>query len=667
MKHLIQSLLLTFLILSASCSGEKNNDAATVREVDICVYGGTSAGVVAAYSAQKLGKSVLLVEPGKYLGGMTTGGLGMTDIGNKYAVTGLARLFYRRVGEHYNKFEQWTFPPSVATEVMNRFVTDADLEVIRFRRIIQADVQDKRICSITLEDSNTPEQTPHLIVKAKQFIDCTYEGDLMARAGVSYFTGRESNETYDETLNGVQMSVWHQFPDGVDPYIIEGDSTSGYTVERCVNTLKDKGSGDNLIQAYNFRLCLTDVPENRRPFEKPASYDPAKYELLARAMQKMTPNINNYLLFNWGIMPDHKYDVNNKGPLSTDMIGMNYEYPEGDYATRERIWQAHVEYTKGLMYFLTHDERVPEQLRNKINRFGWAKDEFVDNDNFPTQLYVREARRLNGEYIMTQKNCQGEETVGDAIGMAAYGMDSHNCQRIVVNGMVKNEGDVEYHGFPPYPISYKSITPKREECTNLLVPVCVSSTHIAFGSIRMEPVFMVLGQSAAVAASQAIDEGKSVQEINVIQLRRTLKENPYLDGSTPEILVDDSDIDKISRQGAWTKRFGAHYKNSFLWAKNDYPGCKFSFLPVIKQAGRYNIRFYCTALPDKEMAETMYFHIQRGDKQNEISIHPRKQKGAWADLGTYDFKPGEQSSIQIIGDQTEGAIFADAILLVPVK
>ena len=667
MKHLIQSLLLTFLILSASCSGEKNNDAATVREVDICVYGGTSAGVVAAYSAQKLGKSVLLVEPGKYLGGMTTGGLGRTDIGNKYAVTGLARLFYRRVGEHYNKFEQWTFPPSVATEVMNRFVTDADLEVIRFRRIIQADVQDKRICSITLEDSNTPEQTPHLIVKAKQFIDCTYEGDLMARAGVSYFTGRESNETYDETLNGVQMSVWHQFPDGVDPYIIEGDSTSGYCWGINENTLKDKGSGDNLIQAYNFRLCLTDVPENRRPFEKPASYDPAKYELLARAMQKMTPNINNYLLFNWGIMPDHKYDVNNKGPLSTDMIGMNYEYPEGDYATRERIWQAHVEYTKGLMYFLTHDERVPEQLRNKINRFGWAKDEFVDNDNFPTQLYVREARRLNGEYIMTQKNCQGEETVGDAIGMAAYGMDSHNCQRIVVNGMVKNEGDVQYHGFPPYPISYKSITPKREECTNLLVPVCVSSTHIAFGSIRMEPVFMVLGQSAAVAASQAIDERKSVQEIDVTKLRRTLKENPYLDGSTPEILVDDTDIDKIVRKGGWTKRFGAHYKTSFLWAKNDKQNCTFTFKPIVKKAGKYNVRFYCTALPNNEMAEVMTFTIRNKNGEAFVAIHPREQKGAWADLGTYDFEKGDQSFIQIIGNQTKGAIFADAVLLVPTE
>lgn len=259
----------------------------------------------------------------------------------------------------------------------------------------------------------------------------------MAKAGVSYFVGREGNENQDETLNGVQMSVYHQFPDGIDPYLKEGDPTSGLCWGIQPNTLKERGSGDKLVQAYNFRLCLTDNKENQRPFEKPENYDPDKYELLARAIRKMDLHIDNYLLFNWGIMPDNKYDVNNRGPLSTDMIGMNYEYPDGDYATRERIWQEHVDYTKGLLYFLTHDDRVPSELRDQVSRFGWAKDEFVDNDNFPTQLYVREARRLNGEYIMTQKNCQGEETVSDAIGMAAYGMDSHNCQRIVTNGMVK--------------------------------------------------------------------------------------------------------------------------------------------------------------------------------------------------------------------------------------
>ena len=583
MKYKLFPLILCLTFFSCHFE-KKEKTSAPVKEVDICIYGGTSAGVVAAYSAKKMGKSVLLVEPGKYLGGMTTGGLGMTDIGNKYAVTGLARLFYRRIGEHYDKFEQWTFPPSVATATMNRFVKDAELDVLYYHRITDAQVQNKRIKSITLEDSRQPDEKTLIRVKAKQFIDCSYEGDLMAKAGVSYFVGREGNEEQDETLNGVQMSVWHQFPDGVDPYLKEGDPNSGLCWGIQPNTLQERGSGDKLVQAYNFRLCLTDNKENQRPFERPENYDPAKYELLARAIRKMNLHIDNYLLFNWGIMPDNKYDVNNRGPLSTDMIGMNYEYPEGDYATREKIWQEHVDYTKGLLYFLTHDERVPVELRDQVSRFGWAKDEFTDNDNFPTQLYVREARRLNGEYIMTQKNCQGEETVGDAIGMAAYGMDSHNCQRIVTNGMVKNEGDVQYHGFPPYPISYKSITPKREECTNLLVPVCISSTHIAFGSIRMEPVFMVLGQSAAVASALAIDENTDVQTIDITKLRKILKDNPYLDGSTPEILVDDSDIDKIKRTGHWQKGFGAHYKNSYLKATNQKNDCSFTFMPVIKKA-----------------------------------------------------------------------------------
>lgn len=666
----MKSKILT--ILSAlclfSCHSSKKTDAPIVlKDVDVCVYGGTASGVIAAYSAKKAGKSVVLIEPGKYLGGMTTGGLGMTDIGNKYAVTGLARLFYRRIGEHYDKFEQWTFPPSVATATINRFVKEADLDVIYLHRITDLEIDGTTITEILLEESSEPTINPQMIVRARQFIDCTYEGDLMAKAGVSYTVGRESNDQYDETLNGVQLLNQHQFPDGIDPYLTEGDSTSGYCWGISPNTLQSKGSGDGAVQAYNFRLCLTDNPENQRPFEKPENYDPAKYELLARAIRKMPLHIDQYLLFNWGIMPDNKYDVNNRGPLSTDMIGMNYDYPEADYETREKIWKEHVDYTKGLLYFLTHDERIPEELRNQVSAFGWTKDEFTDNDNFPTQLYVREARRMIGEYVMTQKNCQGEETVGDGIGMAAYGMDSHNCQRIVVNGMVKNEGDVQFHGFSPYPISYRSITPKRQECTNLLVPVCISSSHIAFGSIRMEPVFMVLGQSAAVAASMAIDEKCAVQEIDINKLRRTLKENPYLDGSVPEVLVDDTDIDKINRRGSWIKGDGSHYKTSYMKSENSNKESEFTFKPIIKNAGRYTVMFYCTALPDSEMAEQMMLEVVHKNGNDKVKIAPRSTKGAWVNLGSYDFAKGDEAFVRIAGKESDGPLFADALLLIPCK
>lgn len=658
MKYLIYCILFVFTL--TSCSHTENT---SLKEVDVCVYGGTSAGVVAAYSAKKMGKSVILIEPGKYLGGMTTGGLGSTDIGNKYAVTGLARLFYRRVGEHYNKFEQWMFPPSVATKVMNQFVTDADLDVLFQYRMKESNVQNTTIESIVIE-SSTGEQ-PDMTIKAKQFIDCSYEGDLMASSGISYATGREDCSVYNETLNGVQMSYWHQFPDGVDPYIIEGDSASGYCWGINQNTLKEIGSGDNLIQAYNFRLCLTDVESNRVPFTKPANYDPSHYELLARAMKKMDADINQFLLINWGQMPENKYDVNNRGPLSTDYIGMNYDYPDGDYETRSRIWQEHVDYTKGLMYFLTHDDRVPEKIRQAVSKFGWAKDEFVDNDNFPTQLYVREARRMKGEYIMTQKDCQGERIVDDGIGLAAYIMDSHNCQRIVINGMVKNEGDVESGGFAPYPISYRSITPKRNECTNLVVPVCVSASHIAYGSIRMEPVFMVLGQSAAVASVLALNAQTAVQDVDVEQLRKILTEDPYLDGTTPEILLDDSDKENVSLEGGWKDIPGYFYKSSYAYAENRKGA--FHIEGEVKKNGKYQVLFYCSAsIPAKQMPSMMPVSITTNDKTYQAVVKAQKNVGEWDDLGVYELNSGKVT-FTVKTDVKDGTPFFDAVILKPIN
>jgi hypothetical protein len=273
------------------------------------------------------------------------------------------------------------------------------------------------------------------------------------------------------------------------------------------------------VQAYNFRLCLTNNPNNRIDITRPADYDSTKYELLLRQIKSYTPDSLNWQLLHIAPMPNQKTDINNCGGFSSDMIGMNYDYPDGDYATREKIFQDHLSYTKGWLYFLGHDPRMPEHLRNEMLQWGYPKDEYTDNDHFTPQLYIREARRMVSDYVMTQHNCQGHEIVEDVAGMAAYTMDSHNIQRIVVNGMVKNEGDVQIGGFGPYPVSYRSIVPKKSECTNLVVPVCLSASHIAYGSIRMEPVFMVLGQSAATAACMAIDAGSSVQEIDVKKLQ----------------------------------------------------------------------------------------------------------------------------------------------------
>jgi hypothetical protein len=539
MKLIIIVVCIFLLFTNISCDrfllSSNNSTDTTAHErkyyIDVCVYGGTAAGVIAAYTAKKCGKTVLLIEPGKMLGGMTTGGLGQTDIGNKQAITGVARKFYQNIGKEYGVAEKWIFEPHIASKVLQDFINNGNIDVIYHSPIQKVRKDGKTIKSIILKDGGAFSFD---VISAKQFIDCTYEGDLMAMSGVSYTVGRENNNQYGETLNGVQLAEYHkqsgghQMPDGVSPYKIPGKPSSGLIWGISKDNVQFWGSGDKKIQAYNFRICLTDSAENRIPITRPADYDPNKYELLTRlfAAQPEMLYVNNYFL--WSRMPNRKTDINNRGGFSTDMIGMNYDYPEADFKKRENIFNEHLSYTKGLLYFMITDKRVPESLRQYMAKWGYCKDEFKEFGYFTPQLYIREARRMIGEYVMTEHNCRGTEKVTDGVGMAAYTMDSHNCQRIVVNGMVKNEGNVEVGGFPPYPVSYRSLTPKKAECQNLLVPVCLSASHIAYGSIRMEPVFMVLGESAAIASSMAIDNNVPVQSIDVKKLQETLANDPFV-------------------------------------------------------------------------------------------------------------------------------------------
>ena len=505
------------------------------QEYDVCVYGGTSAGVIAAYTASTMGKSVVLVVPDGHIGGLSSGGLGQTDIGNKQAIGGLSHDFYRRLGKIYGKDEAWKFEPSAAAKVFSDYLEEAAVPVIYDKYVAKVKKRKGEIRSIKLRpmaQADTKGET----ISAKIFIDCTYEGDLMALAGISYTAGREANSVYKETLNGYQLPEYlkqsgrHQFPDGVSPYRIPGEPSSGLLYGISPEKPGKTGEGDRKVQAYNIRICLTDSAENRIPITRPVDYDSTKYELLARlfkAQPEMTEP-NDYFI--WSRMPNRKTDINNRGGFSTDMIGANYNWPEADFKERKEIYNDHVSYTKGLLYFVKTDPSVPARLQEFVSQWGYPKDEYVENGHFTPQLYIREGRRMIGEYVMTEHNCTGDIVVKDPIGMAAYTMDSHNVQRIVVNGMVKNEGNVEVGKFPPYPISYGAITPKKEECTNLLVPVSLSASHIAFGSIRMEPVFMILGQSAAIAAIQAIDERKAVQDIDYTRLKETLLENDQILG-----------------------------------------------------------------------------------------------------------------------------------------
>jgi hypothetical protein len=503
-----------------------NSAAQKKISVDICIYGATSGGVIAAYTGASLGKKVLLINPTAHLGGLSSGGLGNTDIGNKIAITGLARDFYRRIGLHYGKPEQWIFEPHVAENIFKDYIREASVPVLYHQMLVSVYKKAKQILEIRTSAINPDSSQSGYVIRAKEFIDCSYEGDLMAMAAVSYTVGRESNQLFHENYNGVQLLDKHQFPDGVDPYRTPGKPESGLLWGINASPLAEPGSGDKKLQAYNFRICLTDSPENRLEITRPVHYDSSRYELLLRYIAVSNPKSLEDGILNINLMPGRKTDINNNGPFSTDMIGMNYNYPNGNPDLRKKIIQDHIEYNQGLLFFLGHDDRVPEQLRKEMLQWGYPKDEYKDNDHWSPQLYIRESRRMSGEYTMTENNCTGKLKVQDGIGWAAYTMDSHNCQRVIIKGMVKNEGDVQVGGFPPYPVSYRSLVPKQNECTNLLVPVCLSASHIAYGSIRMEPVFMVLGQSAAEAAIMAIDLHLPVQKIPAEKLQKELRDNP---------------------------------------------------------------------------------------------------------------------------------------------
>ena len=547
---MIRICLYLFLLITISFTGCASPDGAidnaNQHQADLIVYGGTSAGVVAAVQARRMGLTVILVGPDVHLGGMTSGGLGWTDSGNTEVIGGVAREFYHRVWQHYQSDEawrwqtreeygnagqgtpamdgdartMWIFEPHVAEKVFDEWVAEEGIQVHRdewLNRESGVTKEGASIVSIRTQSGNT--------YAGNMFIDATYEGDLMAAAGVSYTVGREANDQYGETWNGVQVGVLHHrhwFAADISPYVVPGDPSSGLLPRVSADPPGEKGEADHRLQAYCYRMCLSNHPDNRIPFARPAGYDSTQYELLGRVFaggwretfDKFDP------------IPNRKTDTNNHGPFSTDNIGMNYDYPEATYERRAEILAEHRQYQQGLMYFLANDPRVPAEVREEMSQWGLAADEFVDNDHWPHQIYVREARRMIGEYVMTEHDVLGHREVPRPIGMGSYTMDSHNVQRYIKpDGFVQNEGDIGVKPEEPYRISYGSIIPKSEEATNLLVPIALSSSHIAFGSIRMEPVFMILGQSAATAAGLAIRDGIGVQEVAYDELRARLGED----------------------------------------------------------------------------------------------------------------------------------------------
>jgi len=692
------------------CTGTPPASAEGI-EADVCVFGGTSGGIAAAVQVSRMGRRAVIAEPGKFLGGLTTGGLGATDIGNKAAIGGISREFYRRIAKHYAndsawRWEtradyfahrgsgqskasdltsadatMWTFEPHVAEIVFSNLLQEAKVDVRFDQRLASVRKEAGRITEMAMENGN--------VYRAKMFIDATYEGDLMAKTGVSFHVGREANREYGETLNGIRAETpKHQFTVAVDPYVRKGDPGSGLLPFIQSSDGGTPGDGDRRVQTYNYRLCFTTNAANRLPLAPPPSYNAAKYELLGRYLEALVaagrkPKLSEFWNPIW--LPNQKTDINNNGGFSIDFIGANYDYPEGSYATRERIAREHEEYMRGFLHFLATSPRVPENMREEMGRWGPCKDEFRATAGWPRQLYVREARRMISDLVMAERHCRGQEKVPDSIGLAAYNMDSHNCQRIVKRGRAENEGDVQVAPMSPYPISYRALVPRASECGNLFVPVCMSASHIAYGSIRMEPVFMIFGQSSATAACLAINDGVPVQQVSYEKLRaRLLADNQVLEwkgGATaaasvpaidpkslPGITLDDADGVKT---GDWedgslagARRVGVGYLHDGNANKGEV---SITWTPDVSEAGDYEVVLLFP--PHANRASNVPVEVAiEGRPAKQVKVNQRSTAdGGFTLLGVFTLPAGKRTRVTVSNRSTDGYVVADGVQFVRVK
>ncbi len=676
------------------------SQALAAADHDIVIYGGTCAAVTSAVQAKKMGKSVIIVSPDKHLGGLSSGGLGFTDTGNKTVIGGLARDFYHRIYMHYQKPEAWVqqqkdqygnkgqgtpamdgenrtmwiFEPHAAEKVFEGYVKEFSIEVVRDEWLDRAKGVKKdgdKIAVITTLSGKT--------YAGKMFIDATYEGDLLAAAGVDYHVGREANSAYDEAHNGIQVGVLHHrhhfgaLKEKISPYKVPGDPKSGVLPRVSAEPVGEFGAGDKRVQAYCFRSCYTNDPGNRLPFPKPEGYDASQYELLLRVLntgwdeffEKFDP------------IPNHKTDTNNHGPFSFDNIGMNYEYPEASFEKRRQIIAEHRAYQQGLLWFVANDLRVPKKVQDELREWGLPKDEFADNGNWSHQLYIREARRMIGHYVMTENELRKKKPTPESVGMGSYTIDSHNVQRYITpEGYVQNEGDIGVSTNGPYEIAYGSLVPKKGQGSNLLVPVAMSASHIAYGSIRMEPVFMILGQSAATAAVMAIDDGIAVQNVPYAKLReQLLKEGQILEYSGPKtsrgveakslkgIVVDDSDA-KLT--GAWQESSAA---KAFIGDGYSHDGnakdgkSSALFEAKLPKSGKY--RVFLASPPNGNRASNAPVEVHHAGGVQRMKLNMKEPQAAdglfWSDMGAFEFEADKKASVVVTNAGTDGYIVIDGV------
>ena len=702
----LNALLLILLTIGSSQAAEPSSNPsvklcaeaalAQSHTYDVVVYGGTAGGVVGAVAAAREGARVALLEPCDHLGGMVSGGLGLADAGNRQVVGGCSREFFERAGKKYGVPIQWRLEPHVAEAIFNEMVEEAGVAVFYRHRLCEREgvkKQGARIATIKLENGAE--------FAAKVFVDATYEGDLMAKSGVSYTWGRESRDQYGEDLAGVRpRGTFDQFTVQIPAH----DEQGRRWPEVSYKPRAALGSADKKTMAYNFRLCMTQVPGNRVPFPRPKRYDPRRYALLARMLaeidkvkrrvandQAKSSGLPAVMRRPWSIrdvvtpneIPNGKTDTNGHGGFYIDYVGGNENYPDADYKTRARIWQDHVDYVQGLLYFIQHDPQSPQALREDAAKWGLCKDEFVDNNHWPHQLYIREARRMVGDYVMTQKDVQGENTKPDVIGMGSFHIDSHSIQRIINKaGFVENEGGFMV-GTQPYQIPYRVLLPKREEATNLLVPICLSASHVAYSTLRMEPVYMIMGQASGLAAKMAIDKNMAVQDVDTQDLTAKLRtQRAVLDytgprrrgaqatGISPKKLagmVQDDEQAKIT--GQWTHSrnvspfVSAGYRHDGNTAKGQRTA---TFTLKVSKAGNYDVRVAYSAAENR--ATNVPVTIAHAGGRASATLNQKKSPkldGVFASVGTFSFK--DTATITISNTNTDGYVLIDAVQLVPVK
>lgn len=651
-----------------------NGFTQTNESADVLIYGGTAGGVLSAIAAAREGASVLLIEPGQHLGGMLTGGLSHTDYGDRAVIGGLAIDFYRRVAKYYDKeLYFWRGPePTIGENLLKDWLKELKVKIIYGERIKALEKQGKEIKSI--------ESLSGKSFAAKVYVDATYEGDLLARAGVSYTIGREGVSNYGESWAGRQpfRPDKHTFPLPVSPFKNGKDGELLPLINP--RPMAAIGQADSGVQAYCFRLIMTNNPTNRIAITRPADYDSARYELLRRYLKIRMPKT----LRETGVigprinLPNQKAEINSLGPISTNLYdGSNWAYPDADYPLRDAIWNDHLSYTKGLLYFIAYDSSVPENIRNEAKQWGLAKDEFKDTEHFPHQLYIRVARRMIGEYVLTQNDLMKDVIKYDAIGMGSYNMDVRHVQRgyDMVSRFPElvaetyNEG---YLSIPvlPYQIPYRSIVPKFEDCSNLIVPVCISSSNLAYASFRMEPQYMIAGHAAGVAAAMAVKNKTPVQRVDISALQTkllqqgqilSLEENPngfFQQGET--VIVDDDMTRFVEKSGNWTLSENpdvARHQITY-YINTDKESAWISYQPWLPKDGNYKV--YGWWVKDSSAASDVPVKIEFAGGSKTIMANQQETGNGWVLLGSFPFEAGKKGKVTITNEGAKGIVEADA-------